>query len=89
MPEATGPVWFQLYVYKDREAALSLVQRAESLGSTAIALTVDAQVWGRRERDIKNRFRLPKDLSIKNMKPVGREQFPEKEGESGRGMESD
>jgi len=28
MSEATGLVWFQLYVYKDREATLSLVQRA-------------------------------------------------------------
>ena len=83
MPAATGPVWFQLYVYKDREATLSLVQRAESLGCTAIALTVDAQVWGRRERDIKNRFRLPKDLSIKNLMPVGREQFPDKKEDSG------
>ncbi len=80
MPEATGPVWFQLYVYKDREATLSLVQRAESHGCTAIALTVDAQVWGRRERDIKNRFRLPKGLSIKNLMPVGREQFPKAPG---------
>jgi isopentenyl diphosphate isomerase/L-lactate dehydrogenase-like FMN-dependent dehydrogenase len=76
-------MWFQLYVYKDREATLSLVQRAESYGCKAIALTVDAQVWGRRERDIKNRFRLPKGLSIKNLMPAGREQFPEKRGESG------
>lgn len=83
MPEATGPVWFQLYVYKDREATLSLVQRAESHGCTAIALTVDAQVWGHRERDIKNHFRLPKGLSIKNLMPVGREQFPKEKGESG------
>lgn len=83
MPEATGPVWFQLYIYKDREATLSLVQRAESLGCTAIALTVDAQVWGRRERDIKNHFRLPVGLSIKNLMPAGREQFPKEKGESG------
>jgi isopentenyl diphosphate isomerase/L-lactate dehydrogenase-like FMN-dependent dehydrogenase len=83
MPEATGPVWFQLYVYKDREATLSLVQRAQSQGCTAIALTVDAQVWGRRERDIKNRFRLPKGLSIKNLMPAGREDFPKEKGESG------
>jgi isopentenyl diphosphate isomerase/L-lactate dehydrogenase-like FMN-dependent dehydrogenase len=83
MPEATGPVWFQLYVYKDREATLSLIQRAESQGCTAIAVTVDAQVWGRRERDIKNRFRLPKDLSIKNLMPTGQEQMPKKKGESG------
>ena len=83
MPEATGPVWFQLYVYKDREATLSLVERAVSSGCTAIALTVDAQVWGRRERDIKNRFRLPKGLSIKNLMPAGREQFPDEKKDSG------
>ena len=83
MPEATGPVWFQLYVYKDREATLSLVERAVSSGCTAIALTVDAQVWGRRERDIKNRFRLPKGLSIKNLMPAGREQFPDDKKDSG------
>ena len=83
MTEATAPVWFQLYVYKDREATLSLVQRAESAGCTAIALTVDAQIWGRRERDIKNRFRLPKGLSIKNLMPAGREQMPKEEADSG------
>ena len=83
MPEATGPVWFQLYVYKDREATLSLVQRAESAGCSAIALTVDAQIWGRRERDIKNRFRLPEGLSIKNLMPAGKEQFPKELADSG------
>jgi 4-hydroxymandelate oxidase len=88
MPEATGPVWFQLYVYKDREATLSLVDRAVSSGCTAIALTVDAQVWGRRERDIKNRFRLPKGLSIKNLMPAGREQFPDEKKDSGLGVQA-
>jgi isopentenyl diphosphate isomerase/L-lactate dehydrogenase-like FMN-dependent dehydrogenase len=83
MSEATGPVWFQLYVYKDREATLSLVRRAESAGCTAIALTVDAQIWGRRERDIKNRFRLPKGLSIKNLMPSGKEDFPIEKADSG------
>ena len=83
MSEATGLVWFQLYVYKDREATLSLVQRAESAGCKAIALTVDAQIWGRRERDIKNHFRLPEGLSIKNLMPAGREQFPKEQADSG------
>ena len=81
--EADGPAWFQLYVYKDREATLSLVQRAQSAGCTAIALTVDAQIWGRRERDIKNRFRLPKGLSIKNLMPAGREEMPKEVADSG------
>jgi 4-hydroxymandelate oxidase len=44
MPVATGPVCIQLYFCKDREATLSLVQRAEPLACTAITLTADAQV---------------------------------------------
>lgn len=83
MAEATGPVWFQLYYYKDRNATLSLIQRAESAGCTALALTVDAQIWGRRERDVKNRFRLPEGLSIKNLRPAGKGDFPKEETDSG------
>ena len=85
MAEAVGPVWFQLYVYKDKQATKSLIQRAETAGCKAIALTVDAQIWGRRERDIKNRFRLPDGLSIKNLSS-GSDQFPD--GESGSGLAS-
>ncbi|MBC8247231.1 MAG: alpha-hydroxy-acid oxidizing protein [Deltaproteobacteria bacterium] len=85
MAEAVGPVWFQLYVYKDKQATKSLIQRAETAGCKAIALTVDAQIWGRRERDIKNRFRLPEGLSIKNLSS-GSDQFPD--GESGSGLAS-
>jgi isopentenyl diphosphate isomerase/L-lactate dehydrogenase-like FMN-dependent dehydrogenase len=83
MAEATGTVWFQLYYYKDRNATMSLIHRAEAAGCKAIALTVDAQIWGRRERDVKNRFRLPKGLSIKNLQPAGKEQMPKEEADSG------
>ena len=80
---ASGPVWFQLYFYRDRAATLSLVQRAEAAGCKAIALTVDAQIWGRRERDVRNRFRLPKGLAMKNLVSAGAGQFPEEEKDSG------
>ena len=43
-----GLRWFQLYVYKDRDVVTSLVRRAEAAGYTAIALTVDAPILGRR-----------------------------------------
>ena len=84
LAEAGGPVWFQLYIYKDREATLSLLQRAEAAGCRAIAVTVDAQIWGRRERDTRNRFRLPKGMSMKNLAATGKGQFPE--GEEGSGL---
>jgi 4-hydroxymandelate oxidase len=80
---ATGPVWFQLYVYKDREATKALVQRAEAAGCSALVLTVDAQIWGRRERDVRNRFQLPDGLSVKNLSPSGKEEFPQEVKDSG------
>jgi len=47
---ATGPLWFQLYVYRDRALAASLVRRAEAAGYRAIVLTVDVQRWSGIER---------------------------------------
>jgi 4-hydroxymandelate oxidase len=70
---ATGPLWFQLYVYKDREVTRELVQRAETAGYTAIVLTVDTPLLGRRERDIRNSFVLPEGLTIRNLAPSSTE----------------
>jgi 4-hydroxymandelate oxidase len=62
-----NPVWFQLYVYRDRAATAALVARAEAAGAGAIVLTVDAPVLGRRERDVRSEFRLPEGLRVENM----------------------
>jgi (S)-2-hydroxy-acid oxidase len=45
---------------------IQLVKRAEEAGFKAIALTVDTPRLGRRESDIKNRFALPRGLTLKN-----------------------
>jgi 4-hydroxymandelate oxidase len=63
---ASGPMWFQLYVYKDRGLTRELVSRAEAAGYRALVLTVDTPLLGRRERDVRNRFVLPEGLSLKN-----------------------
>jgi 4-hydroxymandelate oxidase len=68
---ASGPIWFQLYVYRDRKATEGLVRRAEAAGCRALVLTVDAPLLGRRERDVRNRFRLPPGLSVANLLPEG------------------
>jgi len=47
---ATGPLWFQLYVYHDREVSAGLVRRAEKSGYKAIVLTADTPRYGRKER---------------------------------------
>ena len=55
---ATGPLWFQLYIYREQRAlAESLVRRAEAAGCRAIVLTVDAPMWGQKDRSA----RVPAD----------------------------
>ncbi|MEO7330029.1 MAG: alpha-hydroxy acid oxidase, partial [Minicystis sp.] len=81
--EATGPTWFQLYVYKDRGASRALIERAEAAGCSALVLTVDAPLWGRRERDVRNRFQLPPGLSVKNLMLAGKSAFPGQSAGSG------
>ncbi len=63
---ATGPLWFQLYVYKDRAVSESLVRRAEAAGYRALVLTVDTPLLGRREADERNGFGLPAHLRMAN-----------------------
>ena len=63
---ATGPLWFQLYVYKDRGVTESLVRRAEAAGFKALVLTVDMPHLGRREQDIRSGFGLPPGLIVAN-----------------------
>ncbi len=68
---AAGPVWFQLYVYKDRGATERLIARAEAAGCRALVITVDAPLIGARERDRRNRFGLPPGLQVENMSAEG------------------
>jgi 4-hydroxymandelate oxidase len=73
----SAPRWFQLYVYRDRRVTENLVQRAERSGYHALCLTVDAPVWGRRERDDRNAFTLPPGLSVRNLETAGIDRVPE------------
>lgn len=68
---ATGPLWYQLYVYKDRSLARNLVHRAEAAGYRALCLTVDTAQLGRRERDERNKFTLPRGIRMKNFEAAG------------------
>jgi 4-hydroxymandelate oxidase len=83
MAAATGPVWFQLYVFRDRAITASLVQRAEAAGCKAVVLTVDMPMQGKRERDVRNRFTLPDNLCLKNFAQAGFQQLPKNVAGSG------
>ena len=47
---ATQPLWFQLYVNRDRAIAKDLIQRVESAGCRALCVTVDQPVIYARDR---------------------------------------
>ncbi len=53
---SAAPKMFQLYHHGDRGWVAALLQRVEASGYQAVVLTVDVQVYGRRERDIIHRY---------------------------------
>uniref|UniRef100_A0A3Q3WGN6 FMN hydroxy acid dehydrogenase domain-containing protein n=1 Tax=Mola mola TaxID=94237 RepID=A0A3Q3WGN6_MOLML len=61
-----GVLWLQLYIYKNRELILSLVQRAEEAGYKVIFVTVDMLYLGRRWDNMRDQFKLPPHLSMSN-----------------------
>ena len=65
--QATGPLWFQLYVMKDREVTRSLVERAQAAGYKALCLTVDLPVLGQRERDMRNGSTIPPKITVRSV----------------------
>ncbi len=69
---ARGPLWFQLYVYRDRAISQQLIARAEAAGYRALVVTVDTPRLGRRERDLRSRFTLPRGVTAGNFKGTGR-----------------
>lgn len=58
-----GDNWFQLYMWKDRERSMALVERARAAGFTALVLTVDVPVAGDRLRDRRNGLTIPPTLT--------------------------
>jgi len=62
-----GSNWFQLYLWRDRERSLELINRAAKAGFKGLILTVDAQVAGARLRDVRNGLTVPPSLTGKTL----------------------
>lgn len=56
---SSAPKWFQLYFLGGRSGAEHLVDRAQAAGYHALVVTVDTNVTGSRERDLRNRVSYP------------------------------
>src|SRR5215831_20700531 len=63
---ATGPLWFQLYFFKNRELTQILMRRAQNAGYTAMLLTVDNLGARSREREYRYAYTLEYKRLLKN-----------------------
>jgi L-lactate dehydrogenase (cytochrome) len=83
--EATGPLWFQLYVWGDRETSKELIERAKAAGYAALIVTVDCTVRSKRERELRAGVTLPTTtLTMRSIRgrapPVMVVAFPDNRG---------
>ncbi|WP_395308734.1 alpha-hydroxy acid oxidase [Mycobacterium sp. AMU20-3851] len=62
-----GRNWFQLYMWKDRDRSMALVERAAAAGYDTLLVTVDVPVAGARLRDTRNGMSIPPALTAKTV----------------------
>ncbi|CAM3281866.1 alpha-hydroxy-acid oxidizing protein [Mycobacterium frederiksbergense] len=62
-----GRNWFQLYMWKDRDRSMALVERAAAAGYDTLLVTVDVPVAGARLRDKRNGMSIPPALTAKTV----------------------
>ncbi|MFB9908458.1 alpha-hydroxy acid oxidase [Allokutzneria oryzae] len=67
-----GRRWFQLYLWRDREASRELIERARSSGYDTLVLTVDTPVAGSRLRDVRNGLTIPPRLGPRTLADMAR-----------------
>ncbi|KAB1645484.1 alpha-hydroxy-acid oxidizing protein [Pseudoclavibacter sp. CFCC 14310] len=60
-----GRNWFQLYLWKERDRSLKLIEQAQQAGVDTLIVTVDTAVAGARLRDVRNGMTIPPRLTGK------------------------
>jgi (S)-mandelate dehydrogenase len=63
---AGGNVWLQVYVWKQIEHTLALLDRAWRKGVTTLLVTVDTPVYPVREYNVRNGFGMPLKPTVRN-----------------------
>jgi L-lactate dehydrogenase (cytochrome) len=63
---AAQPLWFQLYLMRDRGFNEELIARASKARCPALMLTLDLQVQGLRRQEVKRGLTIPPRLTLRN-----------------------
>lgn len=69
----TAPRWMQVFIYRDRGFTRELTERAAAAGYDALVLTIDNQLLGNRERDLRNGFGIPPRFSATQLLGMSRQ----------------
>jgi isopentenyl diphosphate isomerase/L-lactate dehydrogenase-like FMN-dependent dehydrogenase len=59
-----GARWFQVYVFNDRGVTQALIDEACAHGYSALILTVDTPILGRREGAVRVGFEIPDEIEV-------------------------
>ncbi|MDZ4805576.1 MAG: alpha-hydroxy acid oxidase [Candidatus Eisenbacteria bacterium] len=70
MAVARAPVWYQLYVLKDRGLTAALVERVQAAGATALCVTVDSPLDGVRYRQQRLKLEIPPGVTYPHLAGV-------------------
>ena len=76
---ASGPLWFQLYFFPNRELTQTLVQRAEKAGYAGLMLTVDNLGANSREREYRYAYILESERVMTNFVGIELPNLPTQE----------
>ncbi|MBZ5758772.1 MULTISPECIES: alpha-hydroxy acid oxidase [Rhizobium] len=63
----TKPFWFQLYVMRDKDFVMNLINRAKAANCSALVLTADLQILGQRHKDLRNGLSAPPKFTPKHI----------------------
>lgn len=69
LPQAPGPLWFQLYLQPDPHITRAMAARALAAGAEALVVTIDAPINGLRNREVRAGFHLPAGVQAVMMPP--------------------
>ncbi|HTN61675.1 MAG TPA: alpha-hydroxy acid oxidase [Devosia sp.] len=68
--QAGGHLWFQIYIWEDRQLTYDLVKRAELAGYEALVVTVDVNLGVNREFNLRNGYGNPFRASYPTMRDI-------------------
>lgn len=63
----TEPFWFQLYLMRDRQFVMRLIERARDARCSALVVTLDLQIIGNRYKDARNGLAAPPRMTLRTL----------------------